>query len=226
MKLQFLSSRLYGWWFVGGLALLAGCASTTLTSSWKDQNYLGGPLKNVAVFVMVSDEGMRRFAEDQMVQKMPKGTSASPGYLLYEKPGTDKDKVREDLIKRGFDGVLVSRLVAVDKSRTYVPPQTHFVPGAPYFPPGVYAGPPPFYGNFVGYYGLGYGMVQTSPGYTVENTTVVVETILYKLPEDKPLWTGTTRSIDPGSRPEMVQAITELVESEMSKKGLIGSPVK
>jgi len=139
---------------------------------------------------------------------------------MFAKPEADKEKVRAALVKNGYDGVLVSRLVAVDKSQTYVPPQTNFVPAGPYM------GARPYYGNFGGYYGQGYGTVQTSPGYTVENTTVVVETILYKLPEDKPVWTGTTRTLDPSSRPEMIQAITQLVEAEMQKKGLIGSAGK
>jgi hypothetical protein len=201
----------------GSVALLAGCASTSLTSSWESPDYRGGPLKKLAVFVMAKDEGVRRFAEDQMVQKMPAGTSATAGYILFDKPEADKDKVRAALVKDGYDGVLVSRLVSVDKSQTYVPPQTNFVPMGP-----LVGGASPYYGNFGGYYGYGYAVMQSTPGYTVENTTVVVETILYKLPEDKPVWTGTTRTLDPRSRPDMIQAITQLVEAEMQKKGLIG----
>lgn len=202
------------------VAWLAGCASTSLISSWDSPDFRGGPLKKIAVFVMSTDESVRRFAEDQMVQKMPAGTKATAGHTLFDKPEADKEKVRAALVKEGYDGVLVSRLVAVDKSETYVPPQTHFVATAPQM------GISPYYGNFGGYYGYGYVVMQTTPGYTVENTTVVVETILYALPEDKPVWTGTTQTLDPRSRPEMIQAITQLVEEEMQKKGLIGGSGK
>ena len=200
----------------GMIALLAGCATTALTSTWESPDYRGGPVKNLAVFVIAKDESIGRFAEDQMVRTMPAGTKATAGYTLFDKPEGDKDKVRAALIKAGYDGVLVSRLVAVDKSQTYIPPHTHFVQTGPY------AVSTPYYGNFVGYYGQGFAVVQTTPGYTVENTTVVVETILYKLPDDKPIWTATTKSIDPRSRPEMIEAITQLVEAELQKKGLIG----
>jgi len=196
--------------------LLGGCASTSLTSSWVSPDYRGGPLKKIAILVMAKDETIRRFAEDQMVQKMPAGTTATPGYVLFDKAEADKEKVRATLVKAGYDGVLVSRLVAIDKSETYVPPQTNFVPMRPL------GGISPYYGNFGGYYGYGYTMMQTTPGYTVENTTIVVETILYKLPDDTPLWTGTTQTLDPRSRPEMVQAIAQLVEEELHKKGFIG----
>ena len=202
------------------VALLAGCASTSLTSSWQSPDYRGGPLKNIAVFVMAQDDAVRRFAEDQVVRKMPAETRATASHTLFDKPERDKEKVRAALIKAGYDGVLVSRLVAVDKSQTYIPPHTHFVQTGPY------ALVNPYYGNFGGYYGQGYAVVQTTPGYTVENTTVVVETVLYKLPEDKPIWTGTTQTIDPRSRPEMIEAISQLVEAEMQKRGLIGSGAK
>ncbi len=209
-------------WLVmaGVIVLSAGCASTSLTSSWDSPDYRGGPIKKLAVFVMVKDDGIRRFAEDQMVQKIPSGTQATAGHTLFEQPA-DKEQVRAALVKDGYDGVLVSRLVAVDKSQYYVPPQTYFVPTAPYMGIG------PYYGNFGGYYGYGYNtMITTTPGYTVENTTVVVESVLYKLPEDKPIWSGTTQSIDPRSRPEMIQAMAQLVEQEMTKKGLIGNMAK
>lgn len=204
----------------GIVALLAACATTSLTSSWESPDYRGGPVKKLAVFVMAKDESIRRFAEDQMVQKIPAGTQATPGYALFDTPNGDKDKVRAALIKAGYDGVLVSRLVTVDKSQTYIPPQVHFVRTGPY------AVATPYYGNFAGYYGHGFAVVQTMPGYTVENTTVVVETVLYKLPDDKPIWTGTTQTLDPRSRPEMIEAISQLVEAELQKKGLIGGGTK
>lgn len=204
----------------GLLALLAGCASTSLISSWESPDYRGGPVKKLAVFVMVQDESLRRFAEDHMVQKIPPGTVATAGHALFDKPGGDKDKVRARLIEDGYDSVLVSRLVAVEKTQSYVPPQTHFIQTGPYL------GAMPYYGNFVGYYGQGYGMVQTTPGYTVENTTVVVETVLYKLPDDKPVWTATTQSLDPRSRSEMVQAISNIVDVELEKRGLVGTGKK
>ena len=204
-----------------GLALLLGaCASTSLSSSWESPDYRGGPLKKLAVFVMAKDENLRRFAEDQMVRKIPAGTQATAGHALFDKPDADKEKVRAALIEAGYDSVLVSRLVTVEKSQTYVPPHTHFIQTGPY----VVASP--YYGNFVGYYGQGFAVVQTTPGYTVENTAVVVETVLYKLPDDKPIWSATTRSLDPRSRPEMVEAISHIVETELQKKGLVGGATR
>ena len=201
-------------------ALLAGCAGTSLTSTWDNPDYRGGPVKKLAVFAMVKDAGLRRFAEDQMVRKIPAGTRATAGHLLFDTPGEDKDKVRAALVEAGYDGVLVARLVSVDRSQTHVPPHAHFIQTGPY------AVATPYYGNFVGYYGQGFAVVHTTPGRTVENTTVVVETVLYTLPDDKPIWTATTRSLDPRSRPEMIEAISHIVETELLKKGLVGGAAK
>ena len=186
-------------------ALLAGCAGTSLTSTWDNPDYRGGPVKKLAVFAMVKDAGLRRFAEDQMVRKIPAGTRATAGHLLFDTPGEDKDKVRAAL---------------VDTSQTHVPPHAHIIQTGPY------AVATPYYGNFVGYYGQGFAVVHTTPGRTVENTTVVVETVLYTLPDDKPIWTATTRSLDPRSRPEMIEAISHIVETELLKKGLVGGAAK
>lgn len=203
---------------VAGLALLLGaCASTSLISSWQSPDYRGGPAKRLALFVMMQDESLRRFAENHMVQKIPPGTVATAGHVLFDNPGGDKDTMRARLIESGYDSVLVARLVNIEKSQTHVPPHTHFIPTGPY----VVASP--YYGSFVGYYGQGYAMVQTTPGHTVENTTVVVETVLYTLPDDKPIWSATTQSLDPRSRSEMVQAISNLVDAELKKRGLVGT---
>ena len=215
------SPAIVGLALAGFVAALGACASTSLISSWESPDYRGGPLKKLAVFVMAKDDGVRRFAEDQMVQKMPAGTTATAGYALFAKPEEDREKVRSALVGHGYDGVLVSRLVSVDKSQTYVPPQASFVRTGP-----SYLGSMPYYGNFGGYYGHGYVLMHTTPGYTIENTTVVVETVLYKLPDDKPIWTATTRTLDPRSRTEMIEAIAQLVEAEMQKKGFIGSVPK
>jgi hypothetical protein len=167
----------------------------------------------IRFFAMVKDDGLRRFAEDQMVRKIPAGTRATAGHLLFDTPGEDKDKVRAALIEAGYDGVLVARLVSVDRSQTHVPPHAHFIQTGPY------AVATPYYGNFVGYYGQGFAVVQTTPGRTVENTTVVVETVLYTLPDDKPIWTATTQSLDPRSRPEMIEAISQHRRNRTAEAG-------
>lgn len=188
------------------LSLVACAPTTQLTSTWKDAGYTGGPLKKVAVFVFSKDEAMRRFAEDQGVRSMPAGTQAVAGYTLFEQPEQDREKVKAHLVKDGFDGVLVSRLVSLDKGETYVPP--------------TYYRPSPYH-NFPLYYGYAYDYM--AHGYVLEYTTAVVETHLYVLPTGKLIWSGVSKSFDPSSRAELAQQVAQIVGTELQKEGLVSA---
>jgi hypothetical protein len=213
---------------VAAVALfIAACASTKLTTSWRNPQYAGGAMKKMAIFALVKDDGLRRFAEEQMVQNIPAGTTAVPSYRIFDRLEEDHEKVMGRLVKEGFDSVMVMRLVAMDKSQTYVPPQTYVTPMPAPVVVGPYGGVRPYYGSFYGYYGPGYANAYTTaPGYTVDNTTVVVETMLYRVPDDMPVWSATTRTLNPQSKPEMIQAIVDLVEEQLIKQKLVGTAAR
>jgi hypothetical protein len=82
-------------------------------------------MTKTAVIVIAKDENIRRFADDEMVRRLPKGTVGVAGYTMFDKPEQAKvDVVREKLTQDGFDSLLVSRLVSMDKTQTYVPSET------------------------------------------------------------------------------------------------------
>ncbi len=197
--------------------LLGACTDTRLSSTWTNPQYNGAPMTKTAVIVIAKDENIRRYAEDEMVRRLPKGTVGVAGHTMFDKPEQAKvDVVRDKLTQDGFDSVLVSRLVSMDKTQTYVPPETYTAKGVP----------PPYYASFPGYYAQNYNMVYTTPGYTVENTEVVVETLLYRLPDGMLVWSGTTRSLNPQSKSELAQAITYLIGDELKQNRLLGTAGK
>jgi hypothetical protein len=51
-----------------------------MTSTWKDPNYTGGPLKKIAVIVVEKNEDLRRFVEEQVARSLRPGLQAVPGY--------------------------------------------------------------------------------------------------------------------------------------------------
>jgi len=67
---------------VAGALILAGCASTTLQSVWRDPAYAGGPFKRVFVVGLSAKDGTaRRVLEDVMVAKLKAGgVDAVPGW--------------------------------------------------------------------------------------------------------------------------------------------------
>ncbi len=199
-------------------SLLMSCASTRMTSTWRDPNYTGGPLKKIAVIVVQKDENVRRLVEDQVARSIPAGTQAVPSYTLFQTLEKDKDKIKNWLIAEGFDGALVGRLAAIVRDETYRPPQTYVATASPF-----YFGAVPYSTSFDGYYGYAFAVAQ-DPGYYREDLRYVVETILYKLPEGKPIWTGTSEAVNPKSRGELVAEVTRLVENELRKDKLVGAP--
>jgi len=194
---------------LGGVAiccawLLASCASTQMTSAWRDSQYTGGPLKKIAVIVVNKDDAARRMVEDETARSLAGGrTQVVPSYTVMEKLVKDETAIKNTLLAHGFDGVLVGRLAALVQDKTYRPPAT--------------------YVTFAGYYGQAYA-VEYDPGYTRVDTRAVVETVLYKLPETKPIWTGTTESMNPNSRGEVVEKIGQLIGKELRSEKLIDAP--
>jgi len=198
--------------------LLASCASTQMTSVWRDSQYTGGPLKKIAIIVVNKDDLIRRMVEDETARSLAGGrTQVVPSYTVMEKLVKDDNTIKNTLLANGFDGALVGRLAALVEDKTYRPPATYVAFGGPYMGAG------PAYGNFGGYYGYAH-TVAYDPGYTRVDTRAVVETILYKLPEAKPIWTGTTESMNPGSRAEVVEKIGQLVGKELRSAKLIDAP--
>ena len=198
--------------------LLASCASTQMTSVWRDSQYTGGPLKKIAIIVVNKDDLIRRMVEDETARSLAGGTTqVVPSYTVLEKLEKDHNAIRNTLLAHGFDGALVGRLAAIVKDETYRPPATYAAFGGPYLGAG------PYFGTFGGYYGYAYTTAY-DPGYTRVDTRVVVETILYKLPESKPIWTGTTESMNPNSREDLVEKIGRLVGKELRSEKLIDAP--
>lgn len=200
------------------LLLVAGCASTYIASTWRDPEDKGGPIKKLLILVISRDDAIRKLAENRAVQSMPPGTVGVPSYTMFAKLDPDEEKVKARLIKDGFDGVLVSRLASHEKSEQYVPPQTYIAPS--YFP--MYGVPPaPYYRSFYGYYPYAYSYY-VSPGYTTETQRYVVETLLYRLPEGKPVWSAVSETVDPASKIVLVNEILRIVGQELRKQHLIG----
>lgn len=192
-------------------SLLAGCTASTIKSTWRDETDTAGTPRKIVVFVAVKDENLRKMAENRVVQSLPSYMTPTAGHQLDLDPQLEVDAVRERLIKGGFDAALVSRLVSVDKSQTVVPAQTQFM-GNPFF-----WNLGPRYRSFYTYYPYAY----TTPAHTVENTRVVVETLLYRLPKGRPVWTAVSESLNPQSSLQVVEELIKLIGKKLQDEGLL-----
>jgi hypothetical protein len=182
-----------------GLAIAVGCASTEMTNTWFDPAAMGSPLQKVAVVCLTKDPGMRRMAETEAAKQI-KGTQVVPSYLVISDDDLhNRDVVKSKLRDQGFDGALVMRLAAVNEQVSVV--------GGPY-------------ATFDGYYDWASTAVY-SPGYLATDVVVDVVSSLYSLPNDKLVWSGTSRTFDPASAKQVVGDVSKQVAKEIQKDRLV-----
>src|SRR4051812_48938314 len=92
---------------------VGGCASTTLSSQWKDLNRPTVPVRSVFVVAAAKDVTRRRIFEDKFVQRLARhGVAAVPSYRVF----TDSvlptpDEIQKAVKANSFDAVLNVRLV-------------------------------------------------------------------------------------------------------------------
>jgi hypothetical protein len=190
--------------------LLAGCAtsSTHLVNTWKDPSAPGTRFKKVLTVCACEDDGTRRTVEDRLAAAI-KGSEPSYSVLTDDQLG-DRERTKAALRDGGFDGVVMLRLVSVDKSQTYVPGSAYVVPA------GYYS----MYGGW-GYGGYAaYGAVY-DPGYVREDQLVNFDTNIYRVADEKLLWASRSQTDNPSSVNELIDSIIAETAKEMKRQGVI-----
>jgi hypothetical protein len=185
--------------------------STKLIVSWKHPNIVGGTFKRVLVVGMSANPGRRADFEDALADSLAKpGVEIIPGNSILLRPDAsaiDLDYVRIQVREFKVDAIVVSRLVSIKDSVTYIPPDV----GVPY----------PYYNSFYGYYGAIYPVVY-SPGYLIEEKTVRIETNVYAISgaDGQLVWTGTSDTFNPKDARKVINGVVKLVSSELKKDGV------
>jgi hypothetical protein len=104
---------------VAGISVLAGCASTTLQSTWMDPGYRGGPFKRfLVVGLSARDVTARRVLEDVVVHKLKAGGCRSIAGLAVPASNGPADEAAftAAVAKSGADAMLMVRLIAVENA--------------------------------------------------------------------------------------------------------------
>ena len=198
---------------VASLAFLAGCASTQFVSTWKVP--LDGPIdfegKRVTAVVVSGDESIRRAGEDALAHEISaRGAVGVPSYTLVSGQGQqvprDEETAKKLLRDANIDGAVVMQVTSSEKELSYSGGTGWY--GAPY------------YGSFYGYWGYGWGMAY-SPGYLRTDTVVMVETLIYSVPQDKLLWAGRSKTTNPSNVRDFIRDLSRGAVKEMRQAGFI-----
>jgi hypothetical protein len=187
------------------VVLVVGCGSsarTSVTQLWKAP-VARPPMKSIVVFAAHMDEANRRALEDAYVAALAlREVTAKPSYAIFPGDPPQRDQAREVLKKAGLDGILVSTLRSVRERQTYVPG---------YNDEG---------GFWAGYYGPGWAT--WSPGYTVTDEIVDVDTTLWDTRYgDQLAFAVTTRTTNPSSGKSYIPSVVNAVASSLDKEGFL-----
>lgn len=186
--------------------------SSKLLMSWKNPGYTSEKkFHRVLALGLSNKTEVRVDFEDALAAELTsQGYEALPGNaILLRPPGTqlDLNYLREQIRTNQIEAVVVSRLIKVDNTVTYVP-------GTPYFTP--------YYNSFYGYYGALYPVVY-SPGYLQKEKKVRIETNLYVTspPDGQLVWTGTTDTFNPSNVQKAIKGLVNLVVTNMKKEEVL-----
>jgi hypothetical protein len=189
-------------------ALLAGCASTTLQSTWSDPSYNAGPFKKIFVIgLSAKSVTSRRVFEDIMVAKLQAaGVQGVPAWQFLGNDGqADEASMQSSVMQSGADGVLIARLLGVD-TQTNV--STLMVPG-PGVGPGFGMG---WYGAYAGWYAV--------PQVT-QYQIATAETRLYVAQTKQLVWSATSETFNPTSVQNEAPGLADAVIRALQARGLL-----
>lgn len=182
------------------LGLAAGCASTQLTSVWRDPGLAPQQFSKVVGIALSQDTTLRRVAEDEFVRAVGPAHAVAGYAVIPDDEVQDKERARARLLAAGFDAAVVFRLVGVDERKTWVPPT--------------------YYGGLYGYWGWAAPMVY-EPGYLVTDRIVQVESNLYAVQGERLVWSAHSETIDPKNAEQLIDDVVKVVVAALRKEKLI-----
>jgi hypothetical protein len=183
------------------LAALMACATTQLKASWKDPAFTGPPLKKLLVIGAFKSDLNRRLFEDAFVGALSGAVASYP--TLPESGAISNERVQQGVERTGADAVLVTRLMRVRRDVHVTP--SHMAPG--------------FYGTgFRGWYGGAYAV---SPADVSVYDVLTIESTLWNMRTDKPVWSGSSEVTAPSNMAESSKELAAVLIAKMKADGVI-----
>jgi hypothetical protein len=191
------------------IILLAGCASTQITTAWKDKAYTGGPLKNVMVICVSEKMETRKMFEEHFVESF-KSHGVNAVTSFSELPA-DKEAQKE-MIKRkaqelGMEAVFITHLVGVKEKEIYHPP--------------TYDAYPPSYYRHFGHYYNHTSWYHRYSGYHSTHEAVHLESNLYNTATEALIWMASSETLDAKDVQQVIDSLSVEVMKNLRKNGLI-----
>ncbi len=184
---------------VAALLLIASCATTTLTSVWRDDTYRGNQFSRILIIGAAQEPGDRKLLEDEFARRLKDhGAAAVPSYSLFFPDRLDYGAISAKVKELNIDAMLVTRMVDKREVSGYYPAR-----GSYFAPPGY---PRSVNDEFI----LSYHAL---PGFTTYKV-FSLETTIYDVRSDKLVWSGLS---DTAVRDDFDQEIKSFIGVIMRK---------
>lgn len=181
-------------------AVVLACASTKMTSTWRDPAVGALQFRKVVGIALTADPTVRRLAEDEFVRAVGVAHGIAGYTLVADEELHDRDQVRARLEAAGVDGAVVYRLAAVEERERWVPPTT--------------------YGGMWSYWGWASPQVY-SPGYLTTDQLVQVETAAYSVGDARLIWAGRSETLNPSSVEDLIGGVVQATVAELRSEQLL-----
>jgi len=194
--------------------LMAGCSSSRITHSWKNDNISARRFNTILVLGLIrdADVGLREKMENHLVGDLRalgyEATSSLQRYGPKYFRTMTEENVADTLKQSGFDAVLTIVLLDKTKERYYVPGRVSYSPYS-------------FYQErFWGYYTTMYDRIYM-PGYFATSTRYFWESNLYDVPSKALLYSVQTESFEPASSEAMGHEYGRIIVKDMTAKNIL-----
>ena len=198
------------------ILLAAGCSSSRITHSWKNENVSPKSYNRILVIGLLRDADLdlREKMENHLAGDLKMmGYNAVPSLQQYGPTSfrsMGEEKVIDTLTKSGFDAVLT--IVMLDKTK-----ERYYVPSRVYYSPYSY-----YQGRFWGYYATMYDRIYM-PGYYASSTRYFWESNLYDMDAKALLYSVQTESFEPASSESMGHEYGQLIVKDMTSKNILAA---
>ena len=186
----------------------AGCSSTKLVNQWENPQYVPARFHRILVIGVTRQPSIRRRFEDEFVARLKaQNVDAVPSYSFIPEDGqVDENRLRQAIEEVNADGVLMTRLVRVER-------KTDVRPGYWNPAPGVTADLYPWYSaGWRGYY---------EPPRVYQYDVYISETTLYDVRRNALVWSGIAQTTSPGNLDREIQHYVATVVKALKKANVL-----
>jgi len=192
--------------FIMSAFFLVSCASnpttrTTVMGSWKADDY-NNKLANFLVISLADEPGIRGKVEFTLANRLKKEglRATASSEIMPADEEINRQTVKAAMAGKKFDGVLVSRLLGVERGAVYVAPSPDIT-----FDSSFNSNTP----------------IVTSPGYVEHLSVITVQVDLYDTASQHLVWSLKSQSVNPDNVTNVVNDLAGFVVKDLQIKDLI-----